>query len=108
MRGLDRSPTKADNPVDEAALGKYYLPFVAASQRHHAVAVIDHRGITEGSLRLPDISLASRSSSPVQDIALSRRQHGFKSRTGRHSISVINLVVFCALTFCAFPVESRV
>jgi hypothetical protein len=42
MRGLDRSPTKADNPVDEAALGKYYLPFVAASQRHHVVAVIDH------------------------------------------------------------------
>src|SRR5215813_799303 len=30
----------------------------------------------------------SRSSSPVQDIALSRRQHGFKSRTGRHLVSV--------------------
>jgi hypothetical protein len=42
MSGLDLSPTKADDLVDEAALGKYYLPFVAASRRHHVVAVIDH------------------------------------------------------------------
>jgi hypothetical protein len=35
------------------------------------------------------ILFASRSSSPVQDIALSRRQHGFKSRTGRHSNPII-------------------
>jgi hypothetical protein len=42
MSGLNQSPTKADDPVDEAAIGKYYLPFVAASQRHHIVAVIDY------------------------------------------------------------------
>jgi len=34
--------TKADAPVDEATLGKYYLPFVAASQRHLIVVAIDH------------------------------------------------------------------
>jgi hypothetical protein len=42
MSGRNRSPTKADDPVDEAALGKYHLPFVAASRRHHIVAVIDY------------------------------------------------------------------
>jgi hypothetical protein len=34
--------TKVDDPVDEVTLGKYYLPFVAASQRHLIVAAIDH------------------------------------------------------------------
>jgi hypothetical protein len=42
MSAPNQTPTKADDPVDEAALGKYYLPFVAASQRHHIVAVMDH------------------------------------------------------------------
>jgi hypothetical protein len=40
----DYPRTKADAPVDEATLGKYYLPFVAASQRHLIVAVIDPPG----------------------------------------------------------------
>jgi hypothetical protein len=64
------------------------VSIICPSSRQAGDITLSRSLITEGLLRLPDISLASRSSSPVQDIALSRRQHGFKSRTGRHSISV--------------------
>jgi hypothetical protein len=65
------------------------VSIICPSSRQASDITLSRSLITEGLLRLPDINLASRSSSPVQDIALSRRQHGFKSRTGRHSISVI-------------------
>jgi len=41
MSWRNRSFTKADDPVDEARPGKYYLPFVAASRRYYAVAIIE-------------------------------------------------------------------
>src|SRR5262245_10161160 len=40
---------------------------------------------------------ASPSSSLAQDIGLSRRQHGFKSRRGRQKINYLRLFSFCSV-----------